>query len=111
MFKRPDSTPTRSACGDLEKAIHDWRKDLPSELHLEIVEHWSNDTVLILVLRAMSYRLECVLYRNLRNLFDAGEDSSKHRALQKQQNAMLELSAVLDRIMLQDLVSCCPLSV
>ena len=59
----------------------------------------------------MSYRLECVFYRNLRNL-GAGEDpDSKRGALQKQHNAMFELSAVLDRIMLQDLVICCPLSV
>lgn len=111
MFRLPDSKPKRSACEDLEKAVHHWRKDLPPDLHIEIVEHWSNDTVWILVLRAMSYRLECVFYRNLRNLYGEGEDNSKHRVLQKQQNAMLELSTVLDRIMLQDLVGYCPLSV
>jgi hypothetical protein len=110
MFSIPDSTPTRSACGELEKAIHHWRKELPLELHVDSAERWSNETVWILLLRAMSYRLECVFYRNLRKLYDAGEDSSKPCALQKQQNAMLELSAVLDRIMLQDLVGCCPLS-
>ena len=108
MFPRPDSTPARSECEDLEKAIHHWRRDLPPELHLEVVENWSSDTVWLLVLRAMSYRLECVLYRKLRKLYDVGE---KHRAPQKQQNSMLELSAILDRIVLQDLVSCCPLAV
>ena len=59
----------------------------------------------------MSYRFEGVFYRNLGKLYDAGEESSKHHAIQKQQNAMLELSTILDRIMLQDLVGCCPLSV
>ena len=111
MFRLPGSTPTKSACVELEKAIHQWRKELPPELHIENAEHWSNDTVWILVLRAMSYRFECVFYRNLGNLYDAGEESSKHHAPQKQQNAMLELSTILDRIMLQDLVGCCPLSV
>lgn len=110
MFRLPDSTPTRAAHGQLEKAIYHWRKNLPPELYIETVEQWADDTVWILVLRAMSYRLECVFYRNFRNLDDSGEDSSKHHALQKQQNAMLELSTVLDRIMLQDLVGCYPLS-
>ena len=110
MFRLTDSTPTRSGCDDLEKAILQWRKELPPELNVEFVEHWSNDTVWILVLRAMSSRLECVFYRKLRNVYDAGEESSRHRALQKQYNAMLDLSTVLDRIMLQDLVGCCPLS-
>lgn len=32
------------------------------------------------------------------------------RVFQKQQDAMLELDAVLTRAMLYDLVSCCPLS-
>lgn len=84
---------------------------MPPELNIDFVEPWSSDIVWILVLRAMSSRLECVFYRNLRSLYDAEEESSKHRALQKQHNAMLDLSTVLDRIMLQDLVGCCPLSV
>jgi hypothetical protein len=91
--------------------MRSWRRNLPLELHLETVEHWSNDNAWILVLRVMSYRLECVFYRNLRKLYEGGEQDSKRRAQQKQHNAMFELSAVLDRIMLQDLVNCCPLSV
>jgi hypothetical protein len=82
---------------------------LPAELQVDIVEQ-SDDTVWILVLRAMCYRLECVFYRSSRDLYDTEEDNLKHRVLQKQQNAMLELSTVLDRIMLQDLVGCYPFS-
>ncbi|KAJ9614358.1 hypothetical protein H2200_002494 [Cladophialophora chaetospira] len=111
LFRLPDPTSAKAAGGELEKAIHQWRKELPADLYVEMVENWSHDAVWILVLRAMSYRLECVLYRSLRNLYGAEEESSKHHALQKQQNAMLELSTVLDRIMLQDLVGCCPLSI
>jgi len=81
-------------------------------MHTETVEEWSVETFWILVLRAMSYRLECVLYRTLRELYRAGGgEHLMHRALQKQQNAMLELDTIIDRIMLYDLVSSCPLSV
>ena len=111
MFRSTDPIPARPDCEDLEKAILQWRKQLPPELNVEFVEHWSSDTIWILVLKAMSSRLECVFYRNLTNLYNAGEESSIHRALQKQENAMLDLCTILDRIMLQDLVGCCPFSV
>jgi len=75
-----------------------------------MVEQWSNENVWILVLKAMSYRLECMFYRNLRDLYRSGEDNLRQRAVQKQLNAMLELYSVLDRIMLHDLVGFCPLS-
>jgi hypothetical protein len=94
----------------LEEAIFQWKRALPPELHTEIVEDWSHENVWILVLRAMSYRLEFVFYRNVRELYKPGEESSIRRALQKQQNAMLELDAILNRIMLYNLVSSCPLS-
>lgn len=111
IFRLTESTPTRSGCDELEKAILQWRRELPPDLNVEFIEDWSNESVWILVLKAMSSRLECVFYRSLRRLYDDGEESSKHRALQKQYNAMLDLSTVLDRIMLQDLVGYCPLSV
>ncbi|KAK5062908.1 hypothetical protein LTR84_004984 [Exophiala bonariae] len=111
IFRSTESKPARSGCEELEKAILQWRKELPPDLNIEFIENWSNETVWILVLKAMSSRLECVLYRNLRTMYDTGDESSEHRALQKQHNAMLDLSTTLDRIMLQDLVGCCPLSV
>lgn len=111
MFRPAESTPVRTGCEDLEKAILQWRRELPPELNVEFIETWSNEATWILVLKAMSSRLECVFYRNLRKVYGAREESSKHRALQKQYNAMLDLSTTLDRIMLQDLVGRCPLSV
>ncbi|KAH8812472.1 hypothetical protein F5884DRAFT_855768 [Xylogone sp. PMI_703] len=79
------------------------------QLHTDSVGDWTTDKIWILVLKAMSCRLECVLYRNLRKI-SAGEEASTRRALQKQQDAMLELDSILDRIMLHDLVASCPLS-
>jgi hypothetical protein len=83
---------------------------MPLELHTETVADWSNENVWILVLKAMSYRLECVFYRNLRKHLGLGEDQFRRRALQKQQSAMLEFDAILDRVMLHSLVEFCPLS-
>jgi hypothetical protein len=87
-----------------------WRSALPPELHTETVADWSTENVWVLVLKAMSYRLECVFYRNLREVLGAGEDESRRRALQKQQGAMLEFDAILDRVMLHSLVEFCPLA-
>jgi hypothetical protein len=87
-----------------------WPSALPPELHTEAVSDWSRENVWVLVLKAMSYRLECVFYRNLREVLGAEEDESRRRALQKQQGAMLEFDAILDRIMLHNLVEFCPLS-
>ncbi|RFU27849.1 hypothetical protein B7463_g8504, partial [Scytalidium lignicola] len=108
-FRAPNSTRLGSACGELEQAISQWRRSLPAELHTDSVGDWTTDEIWILVLKAMSYRLECVLYRNLKELC-AGEENSSRRALQKQQDAMLELDAILDRVMLHDLVASCPLA-
>src|SRR6201999_3683647 len=99
-----------SACEDLERAIMQWRSALPPELHTDTVGDWSNENVWILVLKAMSYRLECVFYRNMRELFGAGEDQARRRALQKQQGAMLEFEAILVLVMLHSVFANCPLS-
>ena len=58
----------------------------------------------------MSYRFESVLWRELRKVNDVGEDSFVLRTIQKQQDAMLELDTILNRILLHSLVSLCPFS-
>ena len=104
--------PSTSACESLENAISRWKRELPPEMSIEAVEEWSFRNVWILVLRATSYRFECVFYRSLKELYRASGDTRlMQRALQKQQNAMLELDTTLDRVMLHDLVRCCPLAV
>lgn len=97
-------------CKDLETALYSWREALPPELSAETIHHWSHQNIWVLILRAMSYRLECLLYRKVRRLHGVGCDHLTLRTLQKQQNAMLELDTILDRIIIHDLVSCCPLS-
>lgn len=56
----------------------------------------------------MGYRLECLFYRDIRTQPTLEEPNLKRRALQKQQNAMLELDSIIHRIMLYDLVGFCP---
>lgn len=80
------------------------------ELQPETVDSWSHENVWILVLRAMGYRLESLFYRDVRELPRLEQDAFGRRALQKQQNAMLELDSIFHRIMLYDLVGFCPFS-
>ena len=108
-FRRLDAQATRAGCEDIEKRLSDWKRGLPSELQPENVDRWSQENVWILVLRAMGYRLECLLYRDIREL-PRLEPDARRRALQKQQNAMLELDSIFHRVMLHDLVGFCPFS-
>ncbi|KAJ0418323.1 fungal-specific transcription factor domain-containing protein [Aspergillus carlsbadensis] len=92
---------------DFEHELVQWRKALPYELRPESVTAWTHDNHWILVLRAMSYRFESVLWREERKLHDFDEGRTM---LRKQQDAMLELDMILERFMLHNLVELCPFS-
>ncbi|KAH8690552.1 hypothetical protein BGW36DRAFT_465466 [Talaromyces proteolyticus] len=110
LFRRPGEPPPRNACRKLEEKIFHWRIGLPPELQFETVDNWSPENVWVLLLRAMGYRLECFLYRDMRLLLRSESDSLRSPFLQKQQSAMLELDSIIHRIMLYDLVGFFPLS-
>jgi hypothetical protein len=79
-------------------------------MHVESVQEWSASNIWILVLMAMSYRLECVFYRALRERYRTSADESVHRAARRQQSAMFELDTIIDRFVLHNVARFCPLS-
>lgn len=101
--------PSEEACREVEKSLLDWRRSLPAELFPEGVHHWTVENVWILLLMAMSYRLECILYRTL-GKHPTADAASIQRAAQRQQNAMFELDTVIERIMQNQVAQFCPLS-
>lgn len=106
------STPSKAVRSSIEEQIVQWKRGLPGDMSLDAVEEWSSDNVWILVLRAAAYRFQSIFYRASRKIDQAHDDKiSARRSQQKQQDAMLGLDSTLDRIMLHDLVGCCPLSV
>lgn len=97
---------------ELNRALHEWKRMLPFELYPESVESWSHKNVWILVLRAMSCRFESLLWREARKFYEATQcdNSLLLGAYQKQQNSILELGTIFDRIILHDIVHLCPFS-
>ncbi|KIW45076.1 uncharacterized protein PV06_03493 [Exophiala oligosperma] len=111
-FRRPDITPMRNSCDEIEACMVRWREGLPLELRTETVLQWSRDNIWILVLRALAYRFECLFYRDVSSLPPGDQqDDFQGQAAQKQQNAMLELDSILRRVMLYDLIEFCPFSI
>ncbi|KAH8807487.1 fungal-specific transcription factor domain-containing protein [Xylogone sp. PMI_703] len=110
-FRTPGMIPAVTASRELESALSAWRSNLPQEMRMDSIENWSCSSVWVLVLMVMSYRFECIFYRDLkkRSRLDNRELAIHHE--QKQLNAMLHLDTVLEQIMLHDLTGFCPLSV
>ena len=105
-------TPSKSVRNSIQAQIVQWKRELPAEMSLDAVEEWSCDNVWILVLRAAAYRFQSIFHRASKKIDQANDDKdSARRTQQKQQDAMLGLDSTLDRIMLHNLVGCCPLSV
>lgn len=75
------------------------------------LHEWTVDNIWVLVLLAMSFRIEAVFYRALREYFRrSGDDSSVTQVIQKQENAMFELSSIIQRASLHQVIGLCPLS-
>ncbi|RFU29310.1 hypothetical protein B7463_g7038, partial [Scytalidium lignicola] len=110
-FRTPGMIPAVTAARDLESALSAWRSSIPDEIRMDSIEDWSFSNVWALVLMAMSYRFECIFYRDLkkRSRLDNRELAMQHE--RKQLNAMLHLDNVLEQIMLHNLTGFCPLSV
>lgn len=113
VFKTPGRTPSDVAAQEVGEEISSWRRSLPAEMHIERVQEWSASNVWVLVLAAMGYRLECILYRTISDKYRGGENDTPlaQKAGPKQQNAMFELGIIIDRIALYQIACFCPLSV
>lgn len=98
----------------MEGSLLAWRRSLPPEMRIENVQEWTPSKIWIFVLMAMSYHLECILYRTVRKRGheDTGTSFVSDRGVQrqKQQNAMFELDTIIKRVVLLKLSRLCPLS-
>lgn len=89
----------------------DWRWSLPNELHLEVVRKWTTENMWIMLLKVFSYRLECLLYRALRQRYKAcNEEDKAAEAARKQQNALFEVDTVIQRVFQNGIANWFPLS-
>lgn len=90
---------------DFANAILEWRSSLPNDLLPSRVSTWSSENVRILILLAMSYRLERVFYRTVREQ-SRGSDDQEPVKWYKQQllSSIFELDTLLNRAVVHDLV-------
>lgn len=110
-FKTPAKTPSQDEIDQLSNQITTWRKQLPVEIIRALQDEWTSDNVLVLVLLAMGYRLEAVFCRAAKGHYRSRKDSgSTKRMAQRQENAMFELSTVIQRASMHEVLHLCPLS-
>ncbi|KAG4281967.1 hypothetical protein FPRO06_10871 [Fusarium proliferatum] len=110
-FKTPGRVPSASEIQDLENDILGWKNKLDPGISLLSFQEWSVANVLVLVLLAISFRLEAVFYRTLRDIYRRnGDSASMQQVTQRQENAMFELSAIMQRASINDVIGLCPLS-
>lgn len=95
----------------MNNQIISWRKQLPVEITHALQDEWSSDKVLVLVLLAMGYRLEAVFCRAVKDHYrTTGDLTSMHRMGQRQETSMFELSSMIQRASLHEVLHLCPLS-
>jgi hypothetical protein len=74
-----------------------WREALPKELRVEVIQQWNKDSIWILVLMAICYRLECMVYRLLQKHYDKTGAGPREWAIQQLHSAMFELDTIIRR--------------
>lgn len=103
--------PSSAEIESLENEITEWKRKLDITMSIGALHDWNADNIWILVLLAMSFRLEAVFYRALgAHLRRSGDGPSLAQLTQKQDNAMFELSSIIQRASLHQVISLCPLS-
>lgn len=110
-FKTPGKAPTRDEIESLSDRISLWRKELPPEMQVQSLQEWSEDKIWILVLLAMGYRLEAVFCRAVKAYHRSqNETTLMEKMAQRQESAMFELSTMIQRASLHEMLHLCPLS-
>jgi hypothetical protein len=111
LFGRPGKGPTPEKLKQLENDIFMWKAGLPLEMHVDTVQDWSVTNVWILVLLAISFRMQAVFYRALRGYYRALADTAGMEvAFQRQKHVMFELGTIIRRVSVHNLGRLCPLS-
>lgn len=93
---------------ELGEAITVWRDNLPDELRVEKIQHWDSSNIWALIICALSYRLECVVYRTIRQRARNTKPETMALANQKLLAAIFELDTILRRGMVHDVIQYCP---
>ncbi|OAG37863.1 hypothetical protein AYO21_07969 [Fonsecaea monophora] len=110
-FRTAGVTPSEEDCLRVGNALTSWRCALPVEFHLEGVGQWTAQNIWILLIIALSYRLECILCRALRQRYQSFNDHEKaQEAAQKQENALFEVDTVIERVLQNGIAHLFPLS-
>lgn len=85
-----------------------WRSNLPGELSLENTIHWHASNVWSLFIRALGFRLECVIYRSIRQRARKLDPIKSDLAHAKLLGSMFELDSIFRRGMVHDVLKYCP---
>lgn len=110
-FKTPGKAPTQDEIDTLSDRIFLWRKQLPLEMQVQSLQEWSEEKIWILVLLAMGYRLEAVFCRAVKAYYRSQNKTTLvDKMAQKQESAMFELSTMIQRASLHEVLHLCPLS-
>ncbi|KAH8817146.1 hypothetical protein F5884DRAFT_778551 [Xylogone sp. PMI_703] len=111
MYQSPKSFPIRGSEKDLADKFSVWRQSLPEEFRAERVPSWSSHNMWILLLLAMSYRLECIFYRTLQKRYKTNNATLYDWAVKRLWSCMFELDTIIGRaVMHDDLIDSLPMS-
>jgi len=80
-------------------------------MHIGAFEEWSSDNIWVLVLLAMGFRLEAIFCRSVKEYHRTkGDHSSMLKTARRQESAMFELSTIIQRASMHQVLHICPLS-
>lgn len=99
-----------SVYDELASQYRHYRSSLPAALRLE--EHYENahDAILSIVCMATSYRHECIFYRTLRQQQQGKDDTRCAWASKGLKQAMLQIDALIGRVITEDISRELPLT-
>jgi hypothetical protein len=96
---------------NFSESIATWRHNLPEVLLTDRVKSWSSQNVWVVIIQAMSYRLECVFHRTLREQIRKSSDEDASRWCNEQLfKSIFELDTLMNRAIVNDLVQYAPSS-
>ncbi|KAF9889082.1 hypothetical protein FE257_008059 [Aspergillus nanangensis] len=107
-IKRPQSG-SENVMNELEEQMFRWRQCLPDELKSVSAPKWDVTNVWVFVLNARSYISECIMFRMMLDAFKLEDEDLLNHIQQKLYTAMLEVDTAIDRILMHNLTSYCPL--
>lgn len=108
LFKSSGIHSSLSTVYELAEAISSWRSSLPEDLLIDRVTRWSSANVWIIVLLALSYRLECLLYRWVREQTRGLDEDAFAWSKQQLLSSIFELDTLMKRAIVHGLIKLCP---